>query len=451
MTQLNYAAAEDSRTADRFLRVVPLAFITYGLAYLDRVNYSSAESRLRGALSLSTNLSSLIAALFFLGYFLFQIPGAAYAVKRNVKWLIFWALILWGILSTLTGLLNNVTLLVIDRLLLGAVEGVVLPAMLIYLTRWFTKPERSRANALLILANPVTMATAATLCAFLIAYFDRHPFMGLQGWRMMFVVEGLPSIIWAVAWMFMADERPAAASWLTAPQAAAVQGRLDAEQQGIRHVTDYWAAFGDVRVMLLCGMYACFSAAGYGLMMWLPQIVEEGSKRGVAAAGLLTATPYVLAIPSIMIVSYLADRTMNRKLFVVGSMFTGGAAFCLAYLAGREFPMVAFAGLIVVGSCIYTPCGPLWAWMADLLPRNVVGESMALVNSFGALGAFAGTWIVGWLKGLSHSTGPSFLFQAGCFATAGFLALMVRSKPLAVGGFPILPPHAQPMKAETAS
>ncbi|MDB5293085.1 MAG: transporter, partial [Phycisphaerales bacterium] len=162
MTQLNYAAAEDSRTADRFLRVVPLAFITYGLAYLDRVNYSSAESRLRGALSLSTNLSSLIAALFFLGYFLFQIPGAAYAVKRNVKWLIFWALILWGILSTLTGLLNNVTLLVIDRLLLGAVEGVVLPAMLIYLTRWFTKPERSRANALLILANPVTMATAAT-------------------------------------------------------------------------------------------------------------------------------------------------------------------------------------------------------------------------------------------------------------------------------------------------
>ncbi|MDB5290406.1 MAG: transporter, partial [Phycisphaerales bacterium] len=416
MTQLNYAAAEDTRAADRFLRVVPLAFITYGLAYLDRVNYSSAESRLRATLHLSTSFSSLVAAIFFLGYFLFQIPGAAYAAKRNVKWLIFWALILWGFLSTLTGLLNNVTLLVIDRLLLGAVEGVVLPAMLIYLTRWFAKAERSRANALLILANPVTMATAATLCGFLIHYFDIHRVMGLEGWRMMFVVEGLPSVVWAVAWMLMADERPAEASWLTATQAAAVQGRLDAEQQGIRHVADYWAAFADGRVMLLSGMYACFSAAGYGLMMWLPQIVEEGSKRGVTAAGLLTAMPYVLAIPSIMAVSYLADRTMNRKLFVVGSMFTGGAAFCVAYFAGREHTWIAFAGLIVVGSCIYTPCGPLWAWMADLLPRNVVGESMALVNSFGALGAFAGTWIVGWLKGLSHSTGPAFLFQAGCFA-----------------------------------
>ncbi len=221
MTRLEYATTSDSpRRAARFARVVPLAFITYALAFLDRQNYGYAETRLRHDLHLQAWISAFVAGTFFLGYFAFQIPGAAYATHRSLKWLVFWALVLWGVLSGLPGMLQFVPfkplpLLIADRLLLGVVEGVVLPAMLIYLTRWFTKPERSRASSLLILANPITMMFASVLCGSLIHWFDEHPLGRLHGWQMMFIIEGLPSLIWAGLWLVLADERPSDAKWLT--------------------------------------------------------------------------------------------------------------------------------------------------------------------------------------------------------------------------------------------
>ncbi len=431
-------------TPRRFLRVLPLAFITYSLAYLDRVNYASAETRIRAALQLTGTISSFVAAVFFLGYFAFQIPGASYASRRSLKKLIFWALVLWGILSALTGVLNTVPLLIIDRLLLGAVEGVVLPAMLIFVSRWFARAERSRANAVLILANPMMMATASILSGFLISYFDRHKVGLLSGWQVMFIAEGLPSVIWAVFWMALADERPRDAKWLSKSEAEAVQQRLDAEQRTIDHVPNYWLAFSDKRVILLALTYMCFNIAGYGLMMWLPQIVEEGTKQGVGKAGLLTAIPYVLAVFSILAVSQASDRILKRKRFVVGSMFIGCAAFCVAYLAGPNHFRIAFAALVVVGSCIYTPCAPLWAWMSEILPRNVLGESMALVNSAGALGGFFGTLFVGWLKTLTGSTGPAFIFQATCFALAGTFAIVVRTRTTSIQAFGVVSLPAEP-------
>jgi len=417
----------DNRVVSRFAHVMPLAFLNYGLAYLDRVNYASAESRLSSSLHLSPAMGPIVLSSFFLGYCLFQIPGAVYAATHSVKWLIFWALILWGLLSGLTGVIHNVPLLIFDRILLGAVEGVVLPAMLIYLTRWFTRSERSRSNSLLMLTNPVAMATASALCGVLIQYFDEHPVGHYAGWQMMFMVEGVPSILWAFVWLKLADERPADAKWLLPEQAAAVQAALDDEQRGIGRVRHYWAAFADPRVMKLAAMFTCFCSASYGLMMWLPGIVAEGAKQRPAAAGFLTSLPYTIAIFSMLAVAWASDRALRRKRYVAGSMFVGCAAFCVSWIAGPEHFLIAFLGLVVVGSCIYTPTAPLWAWMAEILPRNVAGESMALVNAFGALGGFIGSMGVGLLKNHFNSNSAAFLFQAGCFAAAGLLALWAGS------------------------
>jgi sugar phosphate permease len=406
----------------RFARVLPLAFITYGLAFLDRVNYASAEPALSRSLHLSPRMGPAVSAVFFLGYCLFQIPGAIYASRRSVKWLVFWALLLWGGLSGLTGVIRNVHLLVADRIILGAVEGVVLPAMLIYLTRWFTRPERSRSNSILMVTNPVTVATASALSGVLIQFFDAHPIAGCRGWQMMFILEGLPSVIWAFLWLMLADEKPADARWLSPDERSAVQRKLDEEQREIGRVSGYFAAFSDARVVKLAAMYACFCSASYGLVMWLPGIVAEGTRQRPAAAGFLTSLPYVAAIFSMLAVSWASDRTLRRKRFVVGSMALGCAAFCVAMLAGQGHFLIAFLGLIVVASCNYMPTAPLWAWLAEMLPRNVVGESMALVNSFGAFGGFVGTIGVGLLKNKFHSNGAAFLFQAACFAAAALLA-----------------------------
>lgn len=421
--------SDPTRSASRFSRIVPLAFISYSLAYLDRVNYGyAAASGMAETLRIGPEIASLLPALFFIGYCLFQIPAANWAARRNVTHLIFWALLLWGVLSGLTGVLYNVPALIIDRIALGAVEGVVLPAMLVYLTRWFTRPERSRANALLILANPVTMLIVTLLSGFLIRTFDKHPVAGLKGWQLMFLVEGLPSIIWAFIWLFLAQERPAEARWLSASEADAVQARLDAEQRELAHIHNYWKGFVDPRVILLASMYLCFSAAGYGFMFWLPTILRARAAKDSSAWIIYSAIPYFFGIFSMMAVSWAADRSLNRRRYVAGSMFAGCLAFCVSYLAGPEHFWIAFAGLIVVGSCIYTPCGPLWAWMADLLPRNVVGESMALVNTAGSVGGFLGTDLVGLLTKRTHSNGSGFVFMACCFALAGVLALVVRDR-----------------------
>jgi sugar phosphate permease len=429
---LSPPSSDTTRAASRFARVLPLAFISYGLAYLDRVNYGSADARgLSHDLGLKPWMGPVLSAIFFLGYAIFQIPAATYASRRSVKWLIFCSLILWGTLSGLTGVIRDIPLLFADRFLLGVVEGVVLPAMLVHLTHWFVKRERSRANALLLLTNPVAMFITMAICGFVIDFFDQHPVGRFSGWQMMFIVEGLPSIIWAFLWLWLVDERPSDASWLSADEVAAFQAALDGEQRDIRKVRDYRTAFADPRVIMLSAMFFCFCGAGYGLMMWLPGIVSEGTKQRPAIAGLLSAIPYVIAVFSMVLVSWASDRSLKRKPYVFGSMFIGCAAFITSYAAGPNHFVIAFLGLIVAGSCIYTPTAPLWAWMAEVFPRNVAGESMALVNSAGSLGATFGVAGVGLLKTYLHSNGAAFIFQASLLATAALLAAgaaAVRSK-----------------------
>lgn len=429
MTQTLDRTADPTRVAARFARVLPLAFVTYALAYLDRVNYGYAEAKgLSETLHINTQLSSLLGATFFIGYTLFQIPGANYAANRSAKKLCFWAMVLWGALSAIQGLLPSVWMLFIARFLLGAVESVIFPAMLVFLTHWFTKREKSRANTLLIVGNPLTMACGSVISGHLIYQFDKHPLFHLAGWQMMFVLEGIPSILWAIVWWFAADDFPAQAPWLEPQDARAVQEKLDEEQKGLPAMRDYWAAFQDPRVLLLSAMYFCWSIGTYGFVFWLPKVVKDGSGLDIKITGWLTSLPYFLAIATMLVVSYWSDRLLNRKSFIWPAMIIGGLAFAVAAFFGANHFWWAFAALLFAGASVYTPCGPLWAFIAEMVPRNVVGESMALVNSAGAVGGFVGSYAVGFLVGHYHRNGPSFLFMAGSLVLAGLITLTVRSK-----------------------
>jgi MFS family permease len=184
----------------RWLRLIPLVFITYSLAYLDRANYSfGAAGGLARDLNITATASSLLGALFFLGYFCFQIPGAIYAEKRSAKKLVFWTLIFWGMLASATGIVTEIKTLYIIRFMLGVVESVVMPAMLVFLSHWFTKEERSRANAFLILGNPVTVLWMSVVSGYLVQSF---------GWRYLFIIEGIPSLFWAFAWWILVYDHP---------------------------------------------------------------------------------------------------------------------------------------------------------------------------------------------------------------------------------------------------
>ncbi len=180
---------EKTLSRKRWYRLIPIVFITYSLAYLDRANYGfAAAGGMAEDLDITAAMSSLLGSLFFLGYFFFQIPGALYADKKSAKNLIFWSLILWGFLAAATGMVSNVNLLIVIRFSLGVVESAVMPSMLVFLSKWFTKAERSRANTFLILGNPATILWMSILSGYLV---------DSVGWRWMFILEGLPAILWA--------------------------------------------------------------------------------------------------------------------------------------------------------------------------------------------------------------------------------------------------------------
>jgi len=423
-----FLASSASSRAQRLLRVLPLAFVTYSLAYLDRVNIGFGEA---GSMSKSLGFSetqfAFFSSSFFFGYVLFQIPGASYAAKRSTRRLMFIALLLWAVVASLTGLLHRFDLLVIDRFLLGVVEGVVFPSLLVYLTHWFTKRERSFANAILIQGNPITVAWASVLSGYLVQYFDVHRWFGLAGWQLMLVAEGVPTLLWAGIWWMAARDRPREARWLTAAEAQAVEQDLEAEQREVKQIKNYRAAFRDPQVILLCAQFFAWSVGIYGLNMWLPVILRSGSSLGMGRIGLLNCIPYLIGAVTMALVSSISDRLLVRKPFVWPFMFLGAAAFGFSYLYAGNF-WLSFAGLIVAAVCMYAPYGPFWAMAPEMVSRNVAGESMALINTLGATGGFFGTFFVPVLHKHTGGYGVSFMFLALSLAVAGVLTLLVRTR-----------------------
>ena len=402
----------------RWWYIMPIVFITYSLAYLDRANYGfAAASGMAADLNITPGLSSLLGALFFLGYFFFQVPGAVYAQRNSVKKLIFVSLILWGGLATLTGVVSNAYSLIAIRFMLGVVEAAVMPAMLVYLCHWFTRAERSRANTFLILGNPVTMLWMSVVSGYLVQHYS---------WRWMFIVEGLPAVIWAFIWWRLADDRPAEATWLSTQEKQDLQSALDAEQVGMAPVKNYAAAFRSPKVILLALQFFCWSIGVYGFVLWLPSILKQGAHMDMIEAGWLSALPYLAAVIAMLGVSWGSDKLQKRKRFVWPPLLIASVAFYGSYALGAEHFWLSYTLLVIAGACMYAPYGPFFAIIPEILPSNVAGGAMALINSMGALGSFSGSYLVGYLNSETGSPGASYLLMSGALLISVLLTVMLK-------------------------
>jgi sugar phosphate permease len=402
----------------RWLYILPAVFVTYSLAYVDRTNYGfGAAAGLAQTLHISNSRSALLGALFFFGYFLFQVPGAAYARRRSARRLIFFALVSWGILASLTGVIHNFWLLALDRLLLGAAESFILPAMLILLTNWFTRAERSRTNTLLLLGNPVTVLWMSAATGYLIR---------AVGWQMTFVLEGLPSILWAFFWFFIIRDRPQDAIWMSEETCTELDQQLKREQWLIPQIANIGSALRRPGVLWLCIQYFFWSVGVYGFVLWLPSIIQRGAARGIAITGLLSGVPYLFAIILMLLVSHYSDRSFRRKRFVWPFLMLAGACLLGSYLTASHNFWWAFGFLVLAGGCMYAPYGPFFAIIPEMLSKNVAGEVTALVNSCGALGSFVGTWLVGVLEARTGNSRAGFLLMSVALLIAGLIILCLR-------------------------
>ena len=405
----------------RWYRLIPIAFFTYSLAYLDRANFGfAAAGGMAKDLNITAAMSSLLGSLFFLGYFFFQIPGALYAAKKSAKKLIFWSLILWGALAMATGMIRNVNALIGIRFMLGVVESAVMPSMLVFLSRWFTKSERSRANTFLILGNPATILWMSILSGYLI---------DSVGWRWMFILEGLPAIIWAFLWWRLVVDKPGDAKWLTVDEKYDLQTQLDIEQQSIKPVKNYAVALRSRIVILLCLQYALWCIGVYGFVMWLPSIINAAPESDIVKTGWLASVPYLLAIIGMLTASYFSDKTLKRKSFIWPFLLIGSLAFYGSYLIGTSHFWLSYILLVIAGGAMYAPYGPFFAVITEVLPRNVSAGAIAMINSLGALGSFVGAYIVGYLNGTTGGFGASYIFMAGSLFVSAILTIVaIKSK-----------------------
>jgi sugar phosphate permease len=403
----------------RWLYLMPAVFVTYSLAYLDRANYGfGAAAGLSTTLHITDQQTSLLSGLFFLGYFAFQLPGAAFARKRSASLLVFAALIAWGTFAALTGVIRQFWLLSLDRLLLGVAESLIFPAMLILLTRWFTREERSRANAILILGNPVTVLWMSIITGYLIQGF---------GWQKTFIIEGIPSILWAFVWISCVSDKPLKARWMTPEAAEQLESALTEEQVS---VSLHSGRAGSVReallrkdVLLLSVQYFFWSLGIYGFVLWLPTIVKQGSSLSMGRTGLLSAIPYLAAILLMLVVSYISDKTQRRKSIVWPFLLLAGVSLFGSFVfAEKSFPL-AFACLVLGGACMYAPYGPFFAIIPERLPRSVTAEVLAMINSCGALGGFFGSYFVGFLRSVTGNSRAGFLLMSLSMVTSAILLL----------------------------
>ncbi len=401
-------------------------FITYSLAYLDRANYGfGAAAGMATTLGITGSKNSLLGALFFLGYFFFQVPGIVAARRFSCTRLVAISLVVWGTLAALTGILREFWMLAIDRFLLGVAESIIFPALLLILTRWFTRADRSRANVLLLLGNPVTVLWMSAITGFLIQRF---------GWQRTFIFEGLPSIAWAIVWIFFVRDHPTEARWLPANEADEITARLDADQRELppsAHAPTQTLRAALLRkdVIVLSIQYFCWSFGIYGFILWLPTIVREGASSNMGRAGLISAIPYLVAIVMELVAAHLSDRSQRRERYVWPFLLLSGVALFGSFLLQPYGFLGAYLCLIVACGGMYAPYGPFFAIIPERISRNRVGEVMALVNSFGALGSFAGVYLVGSLRTITGSERPGYLVMSLFLVLSALLIIWLPRPP----------------------
>jgi sugar phosphate permease len=403
--------------SQRWQRLIPIAFITYSFAYLDRSNYSlGAAGGLTDRLHITSAETGLLGGVFFIGYFLFQVPAGSFAERRSVKKLLFWSLSAWGLLAALQGLITTYWLLAADRFALGVVEAVVLPAMLVFLSHWFTRAERGRADTFLILGNPVTLMWMSVISGYLIA---------AVGYRWMFVIEGLPAIAWAFVFRWLADDRPADAAWLSDSERRDIEETIAAEQRELPAPRGFREVARSRNAIVLSAQYLLWSVGVYGLVFWLPSIVKHLTGHGIGTTGLLSAVPYAAAVIAMIAVSAASDRLAYRRVFTWIPLLIAAICFAVSYLIRGGTFTTSFIVLIVAAAAMYAPYGPYFAYIHELLPAADAAPAVGMVNAFGGLGGFVGTYIVGALGG--GTSAVPFVFLAACLLAAALLMFAVHA------------------------
>ena len=422
----------EKRTIGKVMwRLMPFLVVCYFVAYLDRVNVGFAKLQMNAALGLSEAAYGLGAGLFFISYFLLEVPSNLALDRFGARLWIARIMLSWGLISALFAFVepiaawlgaSNETVFYTLRFLLGAAEAGFFPGIIFYLTLWFPSVYRARVVALFMLAIPFSSIIGAPISGALLNITG----WGLDGWQWLFILEALPSILMAFGVVFYLTDRPSQAGWLQEDERAWLERRLAEERQkkeAVEHLS-IGKALSDWRVLTCSFVYFCLNAASYGVAFFLPTIVK-GFGVSNFQTGLLAALPFVFGAVGMVLLGRNSDRTLKRRehvcfALVLAAIGVGGAGLVSA--------PVLVLGLLCLGQIGVSATPPLlWPIPSAFLTGTSAAAGIAAINSIGNLSGFAGPYMMGYLKDVTGSFTTGLLVLGACALAGGIAVLSLRT------------------------
>lgn len=408
-------------------RLIPLMFICYIIAYVDRINIGFAKLQLQEVFGVDDrvfdSLYGIGAGLFFIGYFLFEVPSNLILQRVGARIWIARIMIVWGIVSSSMMFIHNITGFYTIRFLLGVAEAGFYPGMILYLTYWFPDKERAHTVALFATGTVVAGIIGSPLSG---AILELHGLGGMEGWQWLFLLEGIPAVILGLVVIFAMPDRPQKAKWLSSDEKTYVQSRLDEEAVQLKGKAHFKLseAFKSSRIWMLCFIYFLLTVGIYGYEMWLPSIIKEFYLQSYSVVGLINAVPYLVSVVVMLLIGYHSDKTGERRWHVAGSAFAAAAGFALsAFLQNPYMAMIALmASLVGLKSAM----GPFWALSTTFLSGTAAAGGIALINSVGNLGGFVGPSLVGIVNDRTGGLETSLWILGGALLLMGILVLLMR-------------------------
>ncbi|AJQ46243.1 MULTISPECIES: MFS transporter [Pseudomonas] len=406
------------------LRIIPFMFLLYIVSYLDRANIGYAALEMNKELALTSEAFGFISGIFFIGYFLFEVPSNVMLNKYGARVWIARILVTWGLIAAATAFAQTANQLYVLRFFLGVAEAGFFPGVIVYLTYWFRSKELATTVALFTAAIPVSYIIGAPLSTWIM---DNIKWLDWSGWRWMLFLEGVPAVFLGIACFLFLTDKPEQAKWLTQQEKDWLLAELERDRQSRKNVKrlGVFKTMVNKKVLYLAFIYFVYQCGSLGVGYWMPQIIKGfSSELTHTQIGLIAMLPYIVATVAMVIWSRSSDRRNERKMH--SAIPLAVAALGLVGAGMLSSPVASMAMICVALSGLYSFKSPFWALPTLFLDRATAAVSIAVINSIGNLGGFVGPSMIGVVKGNSQSAATGLLFLSALLLIAFLMTALMR-------------------------
>ncbi|MDR8071896.1 MFS transporter [Burkholderia cenocepacia] len=405
-------------------RLIPLLFMSYVVAYLDRVNIGFAKLQMLQDLNFSETVYGLGAGIFFIGYILFEIPSNIILHRVGARLWIARVMITWAIISAGTMFVTTPTMFYILRFALGIAEAGLFPGVILYLTYWYPSGRRSKMISLFYTAVPVAGIIGGPVSGWIM-----HSMAGINGWagwQWLLLIEAIPSIAMAVVILFFLDDRVAKAKWLTDDERAIIEHDISRDQMQA-HSHNLGEGFTNPKVWFMVGIYFFFAVGLQGVSFFLPTLIKNTGVTDPVAIGWISSLPYIAAVIALILTSRSSDARRERRWHITVPALLGAMCWLIASTYSTNV-LVAMFALSIVTCCVVVTISQFWCLPTSILSGAAAAAGIAVINSVGNLSSFFGPFIIGYATEKTHSTAFGLYMLAASLAIGGLLVLGVRKE-----------------------